>query len=72
MNSLKFISFTDRYYDSTKMINLFSKLTNQMINNSIDYIFGKKTEKGMANNVSIFLWEQQTDYLIQKFELKQI
>ena len=38
MNSLKLISFTARYYDNTKMTNLFSKITSQMITNCIDYI----------------------------------
>jgi dynein heavy chain len=42
MNSLKLISFTARYYDSTKMTNLFSKITNQMINNCIEYILDQK------------------------------
>ena len=68
MNSLKLISFTARYYDSTKMTNLFSKITSQMINNCIDYILDKKKPNGMANNDPNFLWEQQPDDLIQKFE----
>ena len=68
MNSLKLISFTARYYDSTKMTNLFSKITSQMINNCIDYILDKKKEGGMANNDPNFLWEQSPDDLIQKFE----
>jgi dynein heavy chain len=68
MNSLKLISFTARYYDSTKMTNLFSKITSQMINNCIDYILDKKTKNGMANSDPNFLWEQQPDDLIQKFE----
>ena len=68
MNSLKLISFTARYYDSTKMTNLFSKITSQMINNCIDYILDKKKEGGMANNDPNFLWEQTPDDLIKKFE----
>ena len=74
MNSLKLISFTARYYDSTKMTNLFSKITSQMINNCIDYILDKKVkdkdgkEIGLANNDPNFLWEQDPDALIKKFE----
>ena len=68
MNSLKLISFTARYYDSTKMTNLFSKITSQMINNCIDYILDKKSKNGMANSDPNYLWEQQPDDLIQKFE----
>ena len=74
MNSLKLISFTARYYDSTKMTNLFSKITSQMINNCIDYILDKKVkdkdgkEIGLANSDPNFLWEQDPDALIKKFE----
>jgi dynein heavy chain len=45
MNSLKLISFTARYYDSTKMTNLFSKITSQMINNCIEYILDQKKKQ---------------------------
>ena len=66
MNSLKLISFTARYYDSTKMTNLFSKITSQMINNCIDYILDKK--KNPTNNDPQYLWDRKSDELIAKFE----
>ena len=66
MNSLKLISFTARYYDSTKMTNLFSKITSQMINNCIEYILDQKILK--TNNDPNYLWEQKPDDLIHKFE----
>ena len=66
MNSLKLISFTARYYDSTKMTNLFSKITSQMINNCIEYILDQKILK--TNSDPNFLWEQKPDDLIHKFE----
>ena len=65
MNSLKLISFTARHYDSTKMTNLFSKITSQMINNCINYILDKKQS---ANNIDPkYLWERKSDELIAKF-----
>jgi dynein heavy chain len=66
MNSLKLISFTARYYDSTKMTNLFSKITSQMINNCINYILDIK--KNPTNNDPAYLWEQKPEDLIEKFE----
>jgi len=44
MNSLKLISFTARYYDTSKMTNLFSRITDQMINTCKDYILDKKVK----------------------------
>ena len=42
MNSLKLISFTARFYDSTKMTNLFSRISAQIIKNCKNYILNKK------------------------------
>jgi len=66
MNSLKLISFTARYYDNTKMTHLFSRITDQMINNCKDYILDKK--KNFANEDPLYVWGRDPDELIYKFK----
>ena len=53
-------------YNVVSMTNLFSKITSQMINNCIEYILDQKILK--SNNDPNFLWEQQPDNLINKFQ----
>jgi len=66
MNSLKLISFTARYYDTSKMTNLFSRITDQMINTCKDYILEKK--KTPANEDPEYFWRVSPDELIHKFQ----
>jgi dynein heavy chain len=66
MNSLKLISFTARYYDNTKMTNLFSRVTDQMINNCKDYILDKK--QNFTNEDPTYIWSQHPSDLINKFQ----
>ena len=66
MNSLKLISFTARYYDNTKMTNLFSKITSQMITNCIDYILDNMVNREKKDPT--YLWDQKPQDLIQKFQ----
>ena len=66
MNSLKLISFTARYYDNTKMTNLFSKITDQMIHTCKNYILDKKSN--FKNEDPTYLWNQDPDTLIVKFQ----
>ena len=66
MNSLKLISFTARYYDNTKMTHLFSRITDQMINNCKDYILDRK--KNFANEDPTYVWGKNPDELINKFK----
>lgn len=69
MNSLKLISFTARYYDNTKMTNLFSKITNQMINNCKNFILDIKVDEGgESDRDPVYLWEQKSEDLIARFE----
>ena len=65
MNSLKLISFTARYYDNTKMTNLFSRITEQMIATCQDYILDNKKDK--KNIDPEYLWTKQPSDLIVKF-----
>ena len=65
MNSLKLISFTARYYDNTKMTNLFSRITDQMILSCKKYILDGR-DNSVDNNK--YLFERDSDALISKFE----
>ena len=66
MNSLKLISFTARYYDTSKMTNLFSRITDQMIGTCKEYILDKKHKSN--NEDPEYFWRVSPDELIVRFQ----
>ncbi|MCQ2816423.1 MAG: hypothetical protein MJ252_04065, partial [archaeon] len=68
MNSLKLISFTARYYDSTKMTNLFSQISSQMIKNCKEYLLDSHENPNHQDPEYLWEWEKKPDELIEKFK----